>query len=236
MRFSPTRAGSGSGLARRAAGLGLLLAASAAALPVGSWAPAPKADGPAPHIVFTCRFPGSQPEYYRIVIASNGQAIYQSRPTARQPLRSVRFQAAPATVARIFAWTAQLHDFRHPRLESRRKVGFLGAKELEFVQGNRRFSQQYNFTRSAPARRLTGFMQGLATSGEYVLRLRQKMRYDPLGMLHSLDLLRKAWRDHSLSSPEILRPLLRQIEADPAMMAIVRRRARQLLRAFARHR
>ncbi len=197
--------------------------------------PVPKPDAPA-RIIFTCRFPGSRPEYYRIVIASTGRSVYQSRPAAGQPLRSVRFQSAPATVARVFALAAALHDFRSPRLESRQKVGFLGAKQLEYVQGSRRVAQQYNFTRRAPARRLTWLMQGLATSGEYVLRLRQKMRYDPLGMLHTLDLLRKAWRNHSLASPEILQPLLRQIESDPAMMAIVRRRARQLLRSFARHR
>lgn len=211
------------------------LAAFAAAPLLKPAAPAPKLAASASQIIFTCRFPGSQPEFYRIIIASDGQASYQSRPVAGQPLRSVHFQAAPATVARVFAWAAELHDFRHPRLESRQKVGFLGAKEIAFVEGNRRFAQHYNYTRRAPARRLTGLMQGLATSGEYVLRLRQKMRYDPLGMLHTLDLLQKAWREHALSSPEILRPQLWQIEADPAMMAIVRRRARQLLRAFARH-
>lgn len=189
--------------------------------------------GPA-RIIFSDRFPGSHPVWFEVRISADGQGCYGSQATAGQPREWLRFQAAPASVARIFAWARALDYFRRPRLEARARVGFMGEKRLQYRGLHHQGAQQFNYTQVRLAARLTSWFEGVSQTGEHRLRLRRALRYDPLGVLSELDQIRRDWRDHDLAAPELLSPLLLRIAGDDSMMQIARMRARGLLRAFRR--
>ncbi len=189
-----------------------------------------------PEIIFSNHFPGSQPVWYEVQLASDGRGRYGSQAAAGQPRLWLSFQLPPAGVALVFRWARQLDYFRKPRLESRARVGFMGEKRLEYRGPRHRGAQRFNYTRVRAAAALASWFEAVSETGQHRLRLRQALRYDPLGVLAELDAIRRDWRQHNLAAPQLLSPLLLRIAGDETMMQVARTRARGLLRAFQRRR
>ena len=185
-------------------------------------------------VVFTDNFPGSQPCWFQVSITADGTGLYGSQQSANQPQQWLRVRFTPEDVSRVFRWARALDYFRQPRLEARVRVGFMGEKQLEYRGPRHQGEQKFNYTQVRAAAALAAWFQGVSETGEHRLRLRFKLRYDPLGVLAELNSIRRDWRAHNLAAPQLLSPLLQRIASDESMMGVARLRARGLLRDFRR--
>lgn len=193
----------------------------------------PPASRPSPRVVFTERFPGSQPVFFKIAVRSGGEAIYETIEATGQPALFLRF-SAPELAARIFALARGLHDFQTPSLESHKRVGDMGEKTLAFENGADRTQQSFNFTTVRAAAELNQIFQGLSTASEDALRLERDARYDPLSVIEALNQIGRDWESRQISSAAPLLPVLRRTAGNPSLMRIARHRARRLLAMMAR--
>lgn len=186
-----------------------------------------------PRVTYSRSFKGSQPSFLQIVVAQNGQAEFQSRAADNQPLQTIDFAAAPATVARIFQLTRQAKDFHRPLEDRHSKVSYMGTKMLAYDDPSHHTQQVFNFTRSAPAYALQQLFEQIADTGEHTLKLEETMRYDRLGVVKELNLIAIDWDQRQMAEPAIILPVLQKVSTDQDLMEIARKRAAALIQTMA---
>lgn len=216
--------------------LGLLLLAgglTAQTAPAQAAPPPPAAgNGPdlnQPRITYSRSFKGSQPAFLQIIIGQDGKAVYQSRESDNQPEQSLSFTASPALVSEVFQLAKQAGDFRKPLEDRHSKVSYMGTKMLAYDSPVEHHQQIFNYTRKQPAMALQQLFEQVADTGEHTLKLQQAMRYDRLGVVKELNLIRADWDQQQMAEPEILLPTLQQLANDQNVMGIARKRAAELV-------
>jgi hypothetical protein len=203
------------------AALGLLTAvgcAAAFAQVSGSVAPA--------KVTFRRIFRGSSPEFIELCIWDDGKkATYEIR-QLDDDAGSTPFEVGDALRSKIFALTAQLHDFEGLDLDVHRKIANLGEKTFRWEQGNVFHEAKFNYTLNPAAAQLLQIFEGLARQQEHFELITRRMRYDRLGIYDALLQFETDLNRGLLPEPQRLAPLLDQIASDPKYVEVARERAR----------
>lgn len=210
---------------------GWMMAQTPATMPAPSAAPAGNGISlDQPRVTYSRSFKGSQPAFLQVIIGQDGKSEYQTRESDGQPEQSFFFTASPPTVSEVFQLAKRAGDFRKPLEDRHSKVSYMGTKMLSLDSPTEHHQQVFNFTRNQPAMALQQLFEKIADTGEHTLKLQQAMRYDRLGVVKELNLIRVDWDQQQMLEPAILLPTLQQISRDQNLMGIARNRAAELAR------
>jgi len=205
------------------AALGLLTAvgcAAAFAQVSGSAAPA--------KVTFRRIFRGSSPEFIELCIWDDGKkATYEIR-QLDDDAGSAPFEVGDALRSKIFALTAQLHDFEGLDLDVHRKIANLGEKTFRWDAGSESSEVKFNYTLNTSATQLLQICEGLARQQELIELLQRRIKYDRLGVNDALLQFENDLNKGVLPEPEHVLPLLEQIANDSRFVEIARQRSRAL--------
>lgn len=193
-----------------------------------AWGQKPPADPkPVPaKVVFVKEFPGSYPDYYSISLSADGQARYATAPDDTQP---VEFRLPETLVAQIFQVVARLDYLKDARLESSRKVAFMGKKTIRYEAGGQRQEAAFNYSENADAMALVQVFEKISSTEQHLLNLERLARFDRLGVNKELLQIEIAMNARELIEPAQLAPLLEQIAANTHYLNIARDRATEIL-------
>ena len=188
-------------------------------------------------ITFTLDFPASQPEHYVIEVAANGEAAYHSQgkltPQAEGDPFETRFVLSPEVGARVFQLAKQAGYFAKPVAYTKGNLAFTGEKTLVYRDGQRNYSQSYNYSSLQAIQELTSIFQNMATTLEFGRRLTYYHSYQKLALDEETRRLEELLKSHSASEPGAIEPVLRSIAADNTVIRMVRERVERLLRMAA---
>lgn len=192
------------------------------------------AQGQAPPVItFTLDFPGSSPERYVFEIPSKGKASYDSRgpldpeSEARDDFH-LDFDITDATRTRIFELAGKTHNFSGDLDSHRKNLASTGSKTLTYSDGTKQTSATYNYSQQAPVQDLTRLFQDMSSTLEFARRLDFFHRYQKLALDAELKRMEQMAKGNGLVELQAAEPILRQIADDPAVINVVRARARSL--------
>ncbi len=177
-------------------------------------------------LTFTKSFPGSNPDYYRIVLSEEGKAVYTVVPDDDRP---VAFQVSADFTRRIFELASQLGYFKGSTLETKKKLANMGKKTVLYENGAERGEQTYNYSELPEAQELTNLFEKLSTTQQHMISLERQMRFDKLGLMKQLLLIDSAVTHKELAEPQLLVPILEQIASNKAFLGIAQQRAKIVL-------
>jgi hypothetical protein len=190
---------------------------------------------------FEQRWPAVDPQWFELVLQSDGTAKYRSLPhqdagsasgdRAPEPFE-LSFTPSPRLLQRTFALAPGLLRFRGTL--DKNKVAFTGTKTLRYDDGAGVSSViSYNYSTSPELTGLTSLMQGISESIELSETLKVQLRFDKLALDATLRAAEETAEVRAFQEPQLLEPILQQIANDPAVMNIARQRARHLLQSAA---
>lgn len=183
-----------------------------------------------PRITYSRSFAGSQPAFFQIEIHQDGQATYQSREGAQDPMQSLSFQATAQLTAHLFALAGELHNFRSPKLENLKPgMSSMGERMFAYDSPDAHHQQYFHYTANRAAAELRDTFEKISTAGEHAFALQFDMRFDRLSALKEIRSLTADYQSQQLAAPELLVPTLQEVAGDHHLMLLVRRQARQLL-------
>lgn len=174
-----------------------------------------------PTITFTKEFPGSNPDYYSIVLRKDGTASYRTAPD-EEP---ASFQVSEQSIAEIFALADRLHHFQGLALESKRKVANMGKKTFFYENGVDRGEVSYNHTENAAALALTNLFEKLANTQQHRGRIEYLLRFDRLGIVKELLQVEIDLDQGRMLEPGLLLPILEKVQGNPALVNVAHERA-----------
>ena len=177
-------------------------------------------------LTFTKSFPGSNPDYYRIVLSEDGKAVYTVAPDDDRP---VAFQVSADFTRRLFELASQLGYFKGSTLETKKKLANMGKKTVLYENGAERSEQTYNYSELPEAQELTNLFEKLSTTQQHMISLERQMRFDKLGLMKQLLLIDSAVTHKELAEPQLLVPILEQIASNKAFLGIAQQRAKIVL-------
>jgi len=188
----------------------------------------------APTVTFTLDFPGSEPEHFSLSVSSDGRSTYDSngklseQSEAGDPFH-LEFTMSEATRTRIFALAKRANYF-HGELDSKkRNLAYTGVKVLAYKDGSTSNSATYNYSLVPGVQDLTQLFQDLSATLEYGRRLEYDHRYQKLALDEEMKTMEDAVGARGLVELQAIAPILQAIVKDPAVMNVVRLRARHLL-------
>ncbi len=199
---------------------------------IGAASPAPLQDPPTgdsvglPRLIFIKEFPRSEPDFYRIELAEDGQARYL---TAPDDPKAMRFRVSPALARQAFDLAAQLGNFRGASLETRKKVASLGKKTLVYESTGERYQTVFNYSENTDAMALADLFEKISNTQQQILALDRLIHFDKLGLMKQLLSLESALNKHDLAEPALLIPVLEEISKNRTYMHIAQERARIIL-------
>jgi len=210
-----------------------MLALAGAAVPAQSQRSANALSGAAATVTFTLDFPQSNPEHYSISVDASGHARYEcsakvaedSEPQSYQ----TEFDVTSARREKIFDWAKQAQFFSGNIDSKNNNLAFTGAKVLSYQDSRNSYTARYNYSNLSPVKQLTAFFQDLAATLEYGRRLAYDQRYQKLALDAELKQMESQARNGELSEMQSVAPVLQEIVGDPAVINVVRSRAKQLL-------
>jgi hypothetical protein len=177
-------------------------------------------------LTFTKSFPGSSPDYYRIVLSEEGQAVYTVAPDDDRP---VTFQVSADFTRRVFELASQLGYFRGPALETKKKLANMGRKTVLYERGAERGEQSFNYSELPEAQELTSLFEKLSATQQHLLALERQMRFDKLALMKQLLLIDSAVSRKDLAEPNLLVPMLEEIARNKTFLGIAQQRAKIVL-------
>ncbi len=177
-------------------------------------------------LTFVKSFPGSVPDYYRIVLQENGDAVYA---TEEKDPRPIQFKVSADLVKQAFDLAAKLDHFKGQSLDSGRKVAFMGKKTLAWESGAERGETTFNYSERPEAMDLTALFERISNTQQTIIELQRIMRFDKLGLMKFLLQTEIAYDKKELADPEQLVGLLEQISTGKTYMDICRQRAKIML-------
>jgi len=197
--------------------------------------PAPVA--PAARVVFEQRWPAADPQWFELVLQSDGSARYRS--LAHQEANAAaptpepfefNFTLSPKSRQQVFALGPRLSGFKDSLDKS--KVAFTGTKTLRYEDGaGNSPSISYGFTSSPELRAVTELLDGISETIELGERLRFQLRFDKLALDSTLRGAEELVSLPRLPERQILEPILTRIADDATVMNIARQRARRILKS-----
>lgn len=182
----------------------------------------------APELTYTKVLKGSTPEYERITVNSDGSGTYDGRGLTEPP-NPRAFQLSSGVTERLFALAGKLHDFQDVSLESHKRVADLGLKTFKYVDGDRSYECQFNYSTNRNAAELTDLFEELGAVERHITALNYSMRYDRLGLPRALSLIEIDLNNKSLIDPQLMTPTLESILHNPNYMHLAQARARMIL-------
>lgn len=195
------------------------------ALGAGAQGPSKPASGE--RITYTKSFPGSNPAFQTVTLASSGEASYKEAEDDPDP---VNFQLPAAVAEQIFALAKDLNHFREP-LESGLKIAKMGEKTFRY-EGESSYAQTFNYTIDPNAQKLLDLFEKIAESQRLFVRLEYTLKYDPLGVNDALLAIDASRNRERLIGADHMLPLLDQIINSKRYMNISRHRADGIARAL----
>ena len=188
-------------------------------------------------VSFEQRWPQADPQWFELVIQSDGSAKYRSLP--HQESKSSADDPAPEPYEFSFTLTPHSRQFIFsvasglPRFQSsldKIKVAFTGAKTLRYDDpaGNSSVLS-YNYSSSPELTALTDLIDGISQSIELSQILQFQLRFDKLALDGTLRRAEDLTSMQRLPESQILQPVLQRIANDPTVLNIARQRARRIL-------
>jgi hypothetical protein len=177
-------------------------------------------------LTFVKSFPGSSPDYYRIVLQEDGAAVYF---TEEKDPRPIAFKVSEDLTKQAFDLAAKLDHFKGASLESPRKVAFMGKKTAIWESGSERGETSFNYSDRPEANDLTTLFERISATQQTILELQRIMRFDKLGLMKYLLQTEIALDKKDLADPEQLVGLLEQISNNKTFMDICRQRAKIMI-------
>jgi len=188
------------------------------------------ADAPS-RLIYSRAFPGSTPEYFRILIESTGDFQYTEAPDDSQPLHA---RLNDADVATLFEMATALDHFKTP-LESGLKVANTGKKIFRFETPQGVATEtEFNYSLNVTAQKLLDKLEQIASSERAYLDLDRTVHFDKLGVNDSLAQIESLWLRKQLAAPDQFIPLLTRISTHSAFMHLARDRAARLKEEFSK--
>ena len=184
----------------------------------------------APHVVFTKEFPGSSPAYYSVTVWEDGRAIYRTAPDDDSP---VKFQLPAGAASQIFRLAEKLDWFKDRKLESGRKVAFMGKKTFSFGKSDDASAgpnqATFNHTEVPEAVELASLFERISQTNEHLIRLQNMIRFDRLGVVKELLQIETDLDSGRLLGAAQLMPVLEKIQKDRSLVNVAHERAVQIL-------
>jgi hypothetical protein len=181
-----------------------------------------------PHIVYSKSFPGSTPAYVEIHLERDGAVTYLEKPDDDRP---VRFRLSQPEADEIFQLAAKLDHFQRP-LESGLNVARMGEKTFQWVNGQERHTQKFNYSLEADARALQDWFEKITETEMHLFALERTVRFDKLGVNKALLQLETSWDKKRLVGVQQFEPLLQRVINNESYLHMDRERAAKLLAAF----
>jgi hypothetical protein len=201
--------------------LGFLVGTGTRTIPLRAGSP----DG-TPRVVFTKEFPNSRPDYYSVIVYENGRALYKTAPDDPSP---VEFQVPPEAAAEVFRLAEKLNWFKDRKLESGRRVANMGKKTLGYGKGDEISEAAFNHTEVPEALELASMFERISQTNEHLLRLKNMVRFDRLGVVKELLQIETDLDAGRLLGAGQLVPMLEQIRNDRSLVNVAKDRAVQIL-------
>lgn len=184
----------------------------------------------APRVVFTKEFPGSSPAYYSVTVWEDGRAIYRTAPDDDSPLK---FQIPADAASQIFRLAEKLDWFKDRKLDSGRKVAFMGKKTLAYGKGDDssagRTEASFNHTEVPEAIEIASLFERISQTNEHLMRLQNMIRFDRLGVVKELLQIETDLDASRLLGAAQLTPVLEKIQKDRSLVNVAHERAVQIL-------
>lgn len=184
----------------------------------------------APRVVFTKEFPGSSPAYYSVTVWEDGRAIYRTAPDDDSP---VKFQLPADAANQIFRLAEKLDWFKDRKLDSGRKVAFMGKKTLAYGKGDDpsagRTEASFNHTEVPEAIEIAALFERISQTNEHLIRLQNMIRFDRLGVVKELLQIETDLDAGRLLGAAQLTPVLEKIQKDRSLVNVAHERAVQIL-------
>jgi hypothetical protein len=182
------------------------------------------AQSPAPRVIFTKSFPGSNPAYVSITVDREGAVLYKEDPKDDDP---EKFQIEADSTSAIFELAEKLDHFKRP-VESGLKVANMGAKTFRWEDGPSPSEAKFNYSTDLDAQALQGWFEKITDSERAFLNLRLTVRHDKLGVHQSLLNIEALWTQKRLVGMAQFLPLFDRVAMDETYLNIARERARAL--------
>jgi hypothetical protein len=202
---------------------------------ISSFALSPQALNSAPvaTVTFTLDFPESDPTHYSIAVDSTGHGSYECTAKVQEDSEEQTYRAefnlSAVNRERIFEWANQAKYFSGKIDSGKQKLAFTGQKTLSYLDGQRSFSAQYNYSSLEPVRQLTALFQNMAGTQDYGRRLAYYHRYQKLALDDELKRMQTQARNNELSEIQGIAPVLEEIVEDTSVINVVRARAKALI-------
>ncbi len=182
-----------------------------------------------PRLTYTRSFPGSSPEYFRIVLNSAGELEYSESPADPQPIHA---HMSESEAAPIFGMADQLDHFKTP-LESGLKVANTGKKVFRYEDGAGVISETtFNYSVNETAQKLLDRFEQIAATERAYLDLDRTVHFDKLGVNDALAEIEGLWERKQLAAPGQFAPLLTRVATHESFMHLARDRAARLKTEF----
>lgn len=193
-------------------------------------------------ITFQQRWPAADPQWFELVVQSDGHASYRSQahqdanspadPPA-DPGDDFSFTLSPRAQQQLFAVASNLPRFQDSL--DKLKVAFTGTKTLRYDDSSGNFSILTYKNSSAPQlAALTDLLQSISRTVELAQTLQFQSRFDKLAIDSTLRSAEQLNSTQSLAEPQILQPVLTRIANDSTLLNSARRRARAILQSTPR--
>jgi hypothetical protein len=194
---------------------------------------------PGAQVTFEQRWPAADPQWFTLVIQSDGSAKYRSLAHPPEPATAedsapepfeFSFTLSPASRQLVFSAAPVLPRFQGTL--DKTKVAFTGTKTLQYQDPTGTVSTiSYNYSSSPELVKVTELMSGISQSIELSEILKCKLRFDKLSLDSALRGAEERLSFQGFPEPQILKPVLQRIADDPTVMNIARQRARHMLQS-----
>lgn len=181
-----------------------------------------------PRLVFVKEFTGSTPPYVLIRVETGGQGEYLESEDDDQP---IKFKLAQAEADAMFQLAGKLEHFKRP-LESGLKVANMGKKTFRWDDGGQTSEQVFNYSVDLDAQALLDWFEKISESANRYIDLQRRVKFDRLGVHHSLLLLESAWDKKRLVGLDQFLPLLDRVANNDSYMNMARERASKMAELF----
>ncbi len=182
--------------------------------------------------------PGLTPATWTLVLHPDGSGHFHAERgnAPPDPARSIEpatldrdVQLSGEFAGRVFETVRRHRGLRGENCESHMKVAFQGWKTLTYAGPNGGGSCRFNYSKDKEIQALGESLVAVASTIVEGARLELRLRHDPLGLNREMEFVQEAEQDGRLQEICAIRGILQKLEEDPAVMELVRRRARTLL-------
>jgi hypothetical protein len=195
---------------------------------------AQEAKAPAASISFSLDFPQSIPDHYKISVASDGQASYDSTgkltPDSEpgDPFH-LEFTIPPASSKRIFDLAARAKYFDGKIDSGKHNLASTGVKVLTYKDATHNTRAEYNYSPVPAVQDITAVFQNMSSTLEFGRRLDYYHHHQKLGLEDELKRMEEMAHENNLEEIQAVAPILQNIVDDKSVLNVTRARAQRLL-------